>query len=158
MKKKAQEEIVGFVLIVVLVSVIALIFLAISIRKPSAMIASREIENFLHASMLYTTSCQPSSETDYDFKDLVGACYKNEICLSNEQACEVLNKTAFELIERGFQVEEGGKVRGYIFKIYDGNETLAYLDKGVLAGAKFGSEILVPVSGENLYIKLELYY
>ena len=50
--KKAQEEMIGFVLIIVLVAVIALVFLAISIRKPAEIRDKKEIQNFLYSHFL----------------------------------------------------------------------------------------------------------
>jgi len=49
--KKAQEEMVGFVLIVVLVAIIAVIFLGITLRKPSNKIGqeSERLSSFLSA-------------------------------------------------------------------------------------------------------------
>jgi hypothetical protein len=157
-ERKAQEEMVGFVLIIVLVAVIALVFLAISIRKPQETKTSKEIENFLHSSLLYTASCQSSPERIYDFRDLIEACLKSERCLSGEKACDVLNKTAFDLIEASFHVGEEERYKGYIFKIYRQNETLVYLSRSKQTSTKLGSEVPVYISGNNFYIRLEIFY
>ena len=105
--KKAQEEMIGFVLIVVLVSVIALIFLAISIRKTDGEIENKEIEKFLHASLLFSIECK--EDRNYDFKDLIKACYNNEQCLDGDNPCDLLDKTALELVENSFKIYEKAK-------------------------------------------------
>ena len=155
-RKRAQEEIVGFVLIIVLVAVIALLFLAFSIRRPVEMQESREIEDFLHSSLSLTTDCKPSEERVYDLRDLIGACYNNEKCFDDKSACNVLNKTAFELIENSFQVGEEARYKSYNFRIYFQNTTLLYLSSGEETGSKSGAEIYIPISRENFYIRLEV--
>jgi len=154
--KHSQEEMVGFVLIIVLVSVIALIFLAISIRKP-AIQGSREIESFLHSSLLLSTDCQPSPEEIYNLKNLIGACWKDEECLPGEKACDVLNITVYELLEN-LQVGEEAKYKGYAFRIYDEkNETIFYLTKGNYTSSKTATDALFPVEGENIHVVLEVF-
>lgn len=157
--KRAQEEMVGFVLIIVLVAVIALVFLAISLRKPAAERGSEEITNFLHSSMLYTTGCQPRGGEVYNFKELITACLGNENCLNNESACDILNKTASELINLGFQAGEDAKYKGYVMKIYgENNQTLFYLAKGKTAGNKLADEVRVYGGAVETAVRLELYY
>jgi len=157
-RKKAQEEMVGFVLIIVLVAVIALILFAIGIRKPKEEGTSRDIDNFLSSALLFTTECKPSLERNYDLKDLIKACYEGEDCLSGEKACNVLNKTANNLIKTSWEISEESKERGYIFKIYQKNENLIYLSKGEETSIKLGGEVFIPVSRDNLYMRLELFY
>jgi len=156
--RKGQEEMVGFVMIIVLVSVIALVFLVISIRKPTEMRTSKEVESFLHSALLFTSSCQSSSERVYDFKDLIEACLKNERCLDEENSCDVLNNTASELIETSFSVGENARYKAYNFKIYEENETLISLRKGNYTSSITGGELLLYISARNLNIRLELYY
>ena len=84
---RSQEEMVGFILIVVLVSVIGVILLVISLRKPVERIESNEITAFLEASMHYTTSCQPNPERVYDFQGLIIACRNNENCIDGNSSC-----------------------------------------------------------------------
>ena len=57
-KKKAQEEMVGFVLIIVLGMVALMVFLVIYIRtSPDQELNSVEVENLLSALMEHTTEC-----------------------------------------------------------------------------------------------------
>lgn len=156
--KCSQEEMVGFVLIIVLVAIIALIFLAISLRKPAGMIESKEVKNFLHSALMFTSNCQRTPETFLDFKDLVGACYNHEKCLNETEACEILNNTARGLVEKGFNIE---RYKGYTLKIYSGgNKTLFYLSKGNETKVRYGSEVYFysyEIDGK-VYIQLRLFY
>ena len=61
--KRAQEEMVGFALILILVAVIFLVFLVFYIKKPlSESIEDPEITSFIQAIMQYTTKCEYNSE------------------------------------------------------------------------------------------------
>jgi len=120
MKTKAQHEIAGFVVIIIIVSIVGLIFLSLSIGKGEVKKkTSVEISDFLQASMYYTTECADSYIPNYeDMQDLIKSCYKNEKCLNDEMACEVLNKTFSSLIKESFQVSEQSKNKAYILRIY----------------------------------------
>jgi hypothetical protein len=158
-EKKSQEEMVGFVLIIVLVAVIVLVFLAISIRKNNGVQESRDVENFMHSSLLFTSPCQPRQGEVYDLRDLIVACYNNEKCLSGEEACKILNGTFIGLIENGFQVGEEAKYKAYEFRIYKENETIFYLSRGNFSANKLGPIVPVPISpGEDISIDIKLYY
>jgi len=153
-EKKSQEEMVGFVLIIVLVAVIALVFLAISVR-PRQVQENKDVENFLHVSLLYTTECQPRAGEVYDLRDLIAACYKNEECLSGEP-CEILNRTVSELVERSFNLES--KYKAYKLEISKENETIFSIAIGNSTSNKIGSAVAIPVSGESIELTLRLFY
>lgn len=157
MKKKGQEEIVGFILIVVLISVIALIFLAISIRKPTNIQDSKEIENFLQASLIHTTDCQANNETIYNLKELIIACNKRESCINSEEACFELNKTISEMISSAFQIEKESKTKGYNLYLQSNNITLNSWKSGIKTGEINGGETFIYSSGDKLILRLELY-
>ena len=100
--KKAQQEIVGFVLIVVIVSIIGLIFLSLSLGKGERVgQTSIEISNLLESSMYYTTDCAVSFIPKYKSgQDLIKACYRNEKCLNencSKENCKDENKKLFLL-------------------------------------------------------------
>src|SRR3989344_6887834 len=94
--KKAQHEIVGFVLIVIIVVVIGLFLLVFYLRQPEVRHESLRVENFLQASMSYTTECVVSIEP-LDMQELIKSCYENKMCLDNKAACEVLKETLSKL-------------------------------------------------------------
>src|SRR3989338_7618354 len=143
MPKKAQEEMIGFAIIIVLVSVILLAFLGFSLSKsrPNA-IESYEVNNFVQAFLQYTTDC---SETDYSeyfsIQDLIFECDKKEKCSNGDDTCVVLEKTLDGLIDEAWQVGEDSPYKGYklminsednnkvitnIFNITKGNITMDY--------------------------------
>lgn len=147
---------VGFVLIIVLVSIIAVIFLAIAIRKPADIQGSKEIDNFLSASLLHTTGCKSSNNEVYDLRDLIAACYNGEECQEGS-SCEILKTEAEEMIEEGWQIGENNKNRGYVYRIYYGNETMISINKEARnSTSRKAGEIPIPTREENLNVRLEL--
>ncbi len=101
--KRGQEEMVGFVLIVVLVMIAAMIFLVISVRKGKEDVRdSVVVENMLNTIMRHTTDCAITFEPQYDtIEDLAKSCYESERCsnLGNSLACDYLNETLSDIME-----------------------------------------------------------
>jgi hypothetical protein len=120
--KKAQHEIVGFAIIIVIVAVIGLIFLSLSLGKGEVIKkTSVEISDFLQASMHYTTNCTTNYIPNYkNLQDLIKSCYRNEKCINIEDkmACEVLEETYSKIISLSFQVSDIGKNKAYNLNIY----------------------------------------
>lgn len=101
MTKKAQQEIVGFVLIVTLVVVGLMVYLAISVRSSSSEEESLEVSNALDAIMKQTTKCAISAAPDYDdFEDLFESAYNDKRCANiNEDAIEYLESALREVLD-----------------------------------------------------------
>ena len=92
---RGQQEIVGFVLIVVLVVVGLMVFLIISLRDSSENEGSLEVENILDALMKHTTECAIVYVPDYDdFEDLFKSCHQGDECSNlGMSACDYLNES-----------------------------------------------------------------
>lgn len=95
MRNKSQQEMVGFVLIVVLVMVGLMVFLVISLRNVPENKGSLEVGNILDAVMKHTTECAVVYEPDYDdFEDLFKSCHQEDRCSNlNKSACDYLNES-----------------------------------------------------------------
>ena len=124
-QKKAQNEIVGFVLIIIIVSVIGLIFLSFMIgRGEPIRQESVQISNLLAASMYYTSDCAVSFIPQYkDGQDLIKSCWNNEQCLGGEDsdgkmACDALNSTMKKLIGESLDVSSDKANKAYELIIY----------------------------------------
>src|SRR3989344_4940588 len=93
--RRAQEEIVGFVLIVVIVAVIFVIFLGISLNeKQDSKKESKDIRRFIESALDVTTRCALNNEINYvNVRTLLQECYKGKNCLDGEDTCKVLNET-----------------------------------------------------------------
>ena len=155
--KKGQEEIVGFVVIVVLIAVIALVFLAISLRKAPVELNSREVSSFLQSASRYTTDCYISQERRYDVKDLVISCQQGERCLSGSLACDVLNATLTEMFNTALNPGEENKIKAYKSSIRDEvNRTILELRKGKCTGKITGAFVSIPSYSGVTRLELEI--
>lgn len=139
---KGQEEIVGFVLIIVLVVVISLIFLAISLKKPQEKLENSELETFVQSSLKYTTSCYESPEKRQNIKDLIVSCNSGGRCLNNKTACSVLNETVSDMMRISWKV--GTSVKSYNLKIYSAsNKTILQARDGNCSGTNTGTRVMI---------------
>lgn len=128
--KKAQEEIVGFVIIVVIVGVVLLIFLGFMLtRNNKTSVESYAIESFIDAMLQYTTECETQIEF-LSFQKLIDYCEKGGKCLNNIDSCKVLNSTAGSIIEKSWGVNNESAIKGYEFKIFDEEKEIFSLEKG----------------------------
>lgn len=121
MNKKAQHEIVGFVLIVLIVSVIGIIFLALAIGRGDNRQTSVEISNLLQASMYYTTDCAVNFIPQYrEGQDLIKECYKDssQKCLNGKLICNSLKDNFKKIIDNGLRVSPDSQDKAYTFKAY----------------------------------------
>ena len=98
--KNAQQEMVGFILIVVLVVVALMVFLVISITKPLVSVESKSTESLLSSMLSYTTDCVISEPYRLTVRELVGACYDNKKCVNmNKMSCDYLNTTLISIMK-----------------------------------------------------------
>jgi len=129
LNKKGQEEMVGFVLIVVIVAVIFLVFLGIALRQAGNTPAreSVDITQFLESTMRYTTGCAINYVPAYaTIGDLIKKCYENgeSSCVSGENVCSDLKDELNGLIGASWNIGSESANKGYEFKVvYDNNVT-----------------------------------
>ena len=163
--KKAQEEIVGFVMIIIIVAVILLIFLGISLRNPNKGQDSYKTNSFVQAYQQYTTECS-ITETEYlSIQDLISECIKGETCSNQEKACDILNETSKNILEKSWIVEQGSLIQGYNLRIIldEGNENeleeeLLVIEKGNSTNNyQSGSQEYIK-SGKTIQIFFNAYY
>lgn len=163
MKKKAQEEIVGFVLIMVVVAVIFLIFLGLSIRKgPTADKAdSEEISQFLDSILEFSVEECSTSYSYLNLEGLIRECYNNpsgSICGPDEQPCEALDRNIKTLIDSSWLINIDSPETGYLLYLYDpeGNAFSFISDPCEDVSRRRGAEKIIPVQSGSITISLEL--
>lgn len=104
--KKAQQETIGFVIIIMIIMIIGTIFLGIWLRanKQSGIYTeSKEVADFLGASLSQTTECYKDSESDLKYLgELIRYCDENQeiTCPNEENACDYINKTYTLMLQR----------------------------------------------------------
>jgi hypothetical protein len=122
-RKKAQQEMVGFVLIVVLVIIGGLILFLINIKKESAETPSEDLYNFLSSSLTYTTDCAPVIVPQYSsLADLVSGCFTGETCENiKKDSCSYLNETLNRILQDFIKTRND--ISGYRLDIFYNSST-----------------------------------
>jgi len=120
--KKGQEELVGFVLVVVIVAIAGLILMGLFLRIEDGRkeTKSADIAQFLDSAFLVTTKCHLSSPLfPSNIGELALACSsdKNELCLEGTNVCSVLNISLQDIIKSSWMVSENSVIKGYDFQI-----------------------------------------
>jgi competence protein ComGC len=163
--KKAQEEIVGFVLVVVIVAVIFLVFLGITIRQKSPVTQreSGDVSQFIGSMMEYTTDCAITSDSAYiSLGDAVRECYSGSVCRNSERSCDTLNRTLQGAIESNWKMGPDRPIKGYIFNstYVSGNilRGILTIKKGNCTAERIGGEYLSPAYPGSVRSSLEMCY
>ncbi|MEI6849721.1 MAG: hypothetical protein WCK29_01655 [archaeon] len=118
--KKGQEEIVGFVAIVLLVTIIGVIFLGLMIKNDTPVAKeSKDVTRLLDSAMQYTSNCAIDYLPNYaSLQDLIQKCYEqnSNVCQSKEKVCSALNRTLLGILDGNIKTGVENKNKGYVFK------------------------------------------
>ena len=158
MNKKAQEELVGFIVIIVIVSVALLILLGFLLRSSDkGAVESYEIENFIQSTLQYTSDCEDYTEF-LSIQELIPACEEKRTCLSGEDSCKVLNNTLKDLIETGWDINKQSAIKGYHFRVMVGGQEKLSLQKGNETRNYKGDFQDFSKKGTNYEVSFKIYY
>lgn len=123
-KRRAQNEIVGFALILIIVAVAFIIFISIYITKSSEESEDYQAKSFVQALLQYTTTCEDEGLTNVTVQNLIKRCYEQEECYREEtnphgetDSCVVLNDTIKEIIKESWKIGPQNPNIGYSFII-----------------------------------------
>jgi len=130
--KRAQEEMVGFALIMIVVAVILLVFLGFSLNQPQKeLVESYEAESFIQAVLQYTTDCRDLGNLEYlSIKKLIFNCNSEKKCLDEKEACEVLNSVLIDVLEESWDVGINEPIKGYKLNITVNEMEMLSVEKG----------------------------
>jgi hypothetical protein len=130
MNKKAQDEMVGFAVIVIIIGVIILIAIGFLVNsRQESVVEDYEIESFIESSLQYTTNCE-SGLGFISMQELIISCRNKEFCLDGNSSCDILNKTLVKMIEKSWNVGINNPVKAYEFKAMANNQTIIRLMEG----------------------------
>ncbi|MEK6915679.1 MAG: hypothetical protein AABW89_04025 [Nanoarchaeota archaeon] len=118
--RKGQEEIVGFILIVVLIAVAFVIFIGIKLRNPETVQKESEIiYQFIESSLEQTTNCAlKENGKSIRLGELIKECYSaNNLCLSGENSCDASRSTFENILNASWKVGSGYPYKGYELKV-----------------------------------------
>ncbi len=124
--KKAQEEIVGFALIIIVVAIILLVFIALSLKNPEKeAVESYEVDSFIQSFLQYTTSCSDNLQA-LSIQRLIFYCERQESCLDGRNTCDVLNFEMSGILNESWPSGTDRPVRGYELNITAGSNSIFY--------------------------------
>jgi len=157
LKNKAQQEMVGFILIVVLVMIGLVVFLVISARVSPKETSSLKVENMLGAIMKQTTDCD--AEPFYkNFEDLFKECYQGSQCNNlDESACKYLNESLTKTLETLMDSEATVSAYQMDFSSRDdsGQSGILRISAGNCTGEVSGAQRSIVSGSDSLIIRLK---
>jgi len=155
--RKAQEEMIGFALIIIVVAVIILVFIGFSLKSPQKeAVESYEINSFIQSFLQQTSDCRDNLEY-LSIQKLIFDCNDGEICLDGRNTCEVLDSTLRGITEESWKIEES-PIKGYNLEIIsNGVETLV-IEKGNITSNFKGSSQDFSKGGGLTEIFFKTYY
>lgn len=154
---KGQQEIVGFVLIVVLVVVGLMVFLIVSLRDSSVDEDSVLVLNILDVVMKYTTECAVVYEPNYDaFEDLFKSCYDGNRCKNLDvSACDYLNESLEDVL--GDMMASDASVDSYELDFFVGEgEGLLKIGEGNCTGSVSAGQRKIISGSDSLIVRIKI--
>lgn len=128
-KKKGQEEIIGFAMIMVIVVIVILFFLVFALKRDSGEnVQSYEVDNFIQSMLQYTTTCD-NYFGNYSIQELIFQCENGKDCLNEQNSCDILNSTVRGILQTSWDFGESSPIKGYDFDLSaNADEILQFLE------------------------------
>jgi len=164
-KRKGQEEVMGFVVIVLVVIIIGIAFFAFTLRQRTIVQPKQpELDDFINSMLIYTTNCTIGRENK-TIRELIQDCsdYPSKSCQQGQNVCDFLNNTLQDmlltLLGSGEQIANA-YIHGYVLNITaeQPEEQIIYIGHGNLAGNYFASAVPIPIRSGNAWVSLKFYY
>lgn len=110
--KRAQEEIVGFALIIIMVAVILVVLLGFYLKSTKKQsVQSYEADSFLQSALQFTTDCSDNRES-LSIQKVILKCVSRERCDDERDACAVLDSTLNSILAESWKTEEDSPISG----------------------------------------------
>jgi len=156
--KRAQEEMVGFALIVIFVAIILLFLLVFYLRgQDKEGIESYEINSFIQSCLHYTTDCE-----DYfggiEIRKLIFKCNNEAQCLDRRNSCDVLEETLISIATESWPFGPDRPIKGYELKIISNNEEILSLQEGNQTNNFRGAMQDFTIAPDSVEISFRAYY
>jgi len=105
---KAQEEMVGFAVLIIIVAVVGVLFLSFMLgRHSSTEISSLSVQQFSEALVHATSECNLGAWPKLSsFSDVIDACYNapSALCDNGISACQYLNSSIIEITNTAWPI------------------------------------------------------
>lgn len=117
--KKAQEEMVGFVLIMLIVAIIFLVFLGLYLRGASQESTkdSKDVTAFLEAVTKTTTNCSSAGGIHYTAAALIPRALTGQSCSGGVSSEDALRDLLENTIEEMWHFNPDSPTKGYLLEI-----------------------------------------
>ncbi|MBU2496634.1 MAG: hypothetical protein KJ767_01065 [Nanoarchaeota archaeon] len=146
MKKRAQEEILGFVFVILILVIIGIFFLMITLRQPAQTIEKENyrINNLLSSMFYLTTSCE-----NKNIQELILDCDNGKTNLEpaeckEDKPCTYVNKTISNILDKALK-------GGYSFEAKSSNDKpLILIKKGDCTRKQILSAISILPNGVSV--------
>ena len=153
--KLAQEEIMGFVVIMILVAVILMIFLWLHLNKnPDEGIEDAQIKNFVLILAEINTECGKTGYPNLPINDVIKLCADEKDCENGDDSCEYLEKTIENIMDVTWPVEEDSIYKSYSISINESGKEIVNLNKGIPTNSYKGYTGLIGIKSD---IELRIY-
>ena len=157
-ENKGQEEILGFVVVVVFVAVIALVVLGFALQSDSQQTGgeSSDIAHFLESTFAMTSECTLRVPHHASVGEVASVCVADSkrICEEGEQACAVLNRTLSKTIAAAWDMSNASAIQGYTLTLthrlsLSSERPLLTQQQGTCGGRWHIGEHLQPAQGRR---------
>ena len=168
-RKKAQEEIVGFVLVIVLIAVISLVFLGLQLSKKPEVVESKHELSLIDAMLKYTTDCSVYPPEYESFADMIKSCYQGKQCINGVSSCQALNSASAGMLDAvlpsvssdrpitAYQMNISYSTTQFVFGRKP-QDSLLMLGMGKCSGSSISAKEFLPLDEGNIEIILKLCY
>lgn len=118
-KKRGQEELVGFGLILIMVAIIFIVFISVYIKKPSETLTDYEANSYIQAILQYTTRCQDENMRNLSIQELIRECKDGARCYNYQysSSCDILTTYIRQITGESWDPGSTHPVKGYSFVI-----------------------------------------
>lgn len=169
--KKAQEEMVGFAMIIVIVVIALMFLLFLFLRGGERTVQSEEVGNFLQSLLYYTTDCK-DARGNLSVQSLMIDCVRDseDTCEgTGKKVCEELNSTISDVLNETWDIELDPNIEGYHLEIFslddEGLRTHLEINGEDFSISKGNDTLSMRTAsrtyssrGERMEISLRLYY
>lgn len=160
LRNKGQQEMVGFILIVVVVMIGLMVFLVISLRTFETETNNPAVDDMLSAIMTHTTECVIPVKPYYKtFEDLFLHCFENSECSGvDKPACEYLNESLRPLLEDLVATDATISAYQFDYSVLDeeGQEGILRIEEGECKGEVLGAQRKIDAGAEDIIIRLRV--
>ena len=157
--KRGQEEMVGFALIIIIVSVILLVFLGFSLRNSEKdTVESYEVESFIQSFLQYTTDCRDRRNDVLTIEELISECNDLEKCSDDRNTCKVLDSALNEIAKESWKIGFDRPIKGYELNISSQSKQILSINEGNKTLNSKGAVQEFVKKGDTILIIFRAYY